>query len=486
MPTATACVSKVVSISRGPVILTTLILASLFLLSSSQPEAPPPPAANVARLNRTNNIRRICVVESPPLAYCEGRENNNFTGYDVDLFRAILDFMEFNKSLWEFNCFQSRAAVIADLLDEDAGTCYAIVGGAIVDQLYIGQGVVYSYPTYKQGIRIMIESQPRTDMWSIFSSFDLEVWLALIFTSIFAGVLVWFFEEASAWRRPATEVDSDEEDDEPRDEPTKKHWKRRIRRRILSGVVGPSVKDTIWGTTGTVVGVAGCEPMSLASRIILFAYGFMILIMIALYTAAVAADIVTTSLNSNINSFQDLKNFKVGAIARVADDLKRLFDVDAIVYEWDSSDDQTKLLDDLRNNVVDAIVHDDSFIRYWDSQDCSLFAVGDATATGDLAFAFPPGTPSTVTNFVNLGMLQLQREEAIMDTLEKNEINLASKCPSADPDGAFQVTFQMVAGLWVILLAAMGCSVLLLLPPMFLVWLKQRRHHKQKSLEAKH
>lgn len=81
-----------------------------------------------------------------------------------------------------------------DLADAN-GTCFMSAAGMDVTPDSITEGIKYSWPTYKQGLRILTKATVETgDTWSVFRVFDWRVWLAMGGTAILVGVILYITE----------------------------------------------------------------------------------------------------------------------------------------------------------------------------------------------------------------------------------------------------------------------------------------------------
>eukprot|EP00798_Chlamydomonas_sp_ICE-L_P031620 gene31620-6814_t len=357
--------------------------------------------------------RRVCITDVKPLSYCDNStDSTKYTGFSVELFRKLATYNNLTENVdYYFDCV--RSSYQKQSLKDPNGTCWSVATGLEIRQENLAE-IQYTWPIGRQGLRILIHYDEPQDIWFIFSAFELEVWLAMLGTAFATGIVVWALEECSGKLWVPLEEDSDDEQDDSglHGEPTVAPKKRTLFKRFMKrahGVDSDGCYNITWGHVGNLVAVASAAPKYMGPRLVFYAFGFMVLIMITLYTASTAAALTNARLDIKINSLDDLRGKSVITDTDYVDELTKLeLVVQALPWE-DSADDQT-FLNLIVSEQKDAIILDDTWVRYWDAQFCALYAVGPRFNTRNVAFAFSMDTPTSLVDLFSKSILELQKE----------------------------------------------------------------------------
>ncbi len=116
-----------------------------------------------------------------------------------------------------------------------------------------------------------------------------------------------------------------------------------------------------------------------------------------------------------------------------------------------------------------------------DSTYCDVFVVGETFNEGYLAFSFPPGTPEEDVGTVSFIIVELDRNEALLETtFDKYTKMIGGACSTLNSRAVTsqQVTFISVSGLWIILAATMLFSAVVALCRVG-AWLYYRKQGKK-------
>jgi hypothetical protein len=212
---------------------------------------------------------------------------------------------------------------------------------------------------------------------------------------------------------------------------------------------------------------------TLPSQVVLWAWGLTVMITISLYTGATAAILTTSSLTGGINSRTDLIGKAVGTwedyVDRLADSGLR-----AVGYKWDTEEDEKRMLDDLHNGQIAALVLDANFVRYIDGRNCEFVSVGQEFLINDIGFGFSTGMPMPLVDDVNLAIISVIDDGTMEEMYNLHVNNLGGPCSInhlVTPSKGTMIKVGQVAGLWCVLLLAVVAGFIML----GFKWLQRRR-----------
>ncbi|KIZ00715.1 hypothetical protein MNEG_7245 [Monoraphidium neglectum] len=185
---------------------------------------------------------------------------------------------------------------------------------------------------------------------------------------------------------------------------------------------------------------------SLPSRVVLWAYGLLLLILIAIYTANSAA-LLTARINSDIRGLPDLKGKAVGvwdeSIPRVS-----ALGVAAIPLPWENDKDEEQMLDMLRSGQLQALITTASFANWVASTQCEFETVGDQFAMTDYGIGYASKLSPVLRQSLDRRIAAIIDEgiiEGIYDVTVKKQ---GGGCGDAQSGGSSltQVTPEQVGG----------------------------------------
>ncbi|KAK9804717.1 hypothetical protein WJX72_001753 [[Myrmecia] bisecta] len=387
----------------------------------------------------------VCISDWRPMVACDGLSSPDaFTGYQPQLFRQVVANMGMKPSTYNFTCM-NWDDMIADLLDPD-GSCDLSAAGVEVSVQNLELGLKFSVPTYKTGLSILVAAQYVTGgTFAFMNAFDKSVWIAIGVTGVSIAMILWLLERLNKLQDPEMrEFDC------------------------------TTFDEMMWRNIGTLVTHEEYY-VSGATRIIEFAYAFLIVVMVSLYTANTTVQVTAVHFKGSIQSIADLPGKVVGTWTNYMDILKK-YNIKAIGLPWDNDADQQALFDTLRSGEIHALILDSPVLEYTQSQQCDIHVVGQEFNTFNLALAFPPNTPvATIVRF-SFSLVELQQDGGLMDDLQSKYINNPySPCNVGGGGGdTLPLQFSQVAGLWYILAASVGAACLYMLVFFVLDKLDQR------------
>ena len=406
--------------------------------------------------------KKICLAEWKPFVTCsKDTDPSEYTGYMPETFRAIVaELPGWEDDQWFFECME-LSQLWEEMLSEN-GTCYMAAHGMEISRRWLDQGMKYSVPIYRTGLVILVQgSASDPDMFAMFKVFHWDVWLMLGVTSLVMAALIFAMDSTPKALRSCTTrggkrgyQQQKEEGGEEQDQ-ARPPWHERL-------------LDMTYQNIGLLVATGGPEGNSFPSRLIILAYGLLVVLILALFTANTAAYVTTKALTSTIRSTQDLPGKKVGAWHMLRDRLKSNFhlrDPDIVDVPIESTPDDYFAL--LNSGEVDAVLLADHTAIYTASFHCDLYITGGESLQSFLAFAFPEETPDADVFAFSNQLIALDAAELLLET--KRQEQIANSISGVCGDSASRVVeadtvkFGQVAGLWVILAVTVGVAILYIL-----------------------
>lgn len=398
-------------------------------------DASPAPVGSIPWFPNNTKLT-VCTSEWTPAVRCVGLDPVYWSGYEIDLFKAMMPLMGWTYDMIEWRCLEWDEMM--NLL-VNTTECDLAPAGMGPWQDRIDMGLRFSIATLQSGFSIMVRrSESDPGMWYFFSAMSTEVWLIMIFTGIATGVIVWLFEVGMKALNHETK------------------W----------------MGNVMWDTIGRPVQMRDYRLASIAANITGLVWSFVVFILMALYSANLTANLTVSQLNNSIRDVKDLPGRAVASWSGYEDDLRDKYKVQIIPYPWGDVADERKMAEDLVNGLVSAVVLDDSALRSLDADNCQTMIVGNQFDVFDQAVGFPRSTWQN-TEFVdvfNIRMRQLLEAGEIENLQEEYiDVQLAS-CKTDNVEEEYTVvTWNEVSGLWVILGSAVGFGILLVI--VYRLWL---------------
>lgn len=371
---------------------------------------------------------------------CNASETSDkYDGFAYDLFTAATISLNWADGVnYTINCMQ-KDQVISALLKGDNATCYMAIGAITVDSELVNQGVLYSWPFYQGGLRILTTSSSGTGgIFSFFNTFTWQLWVLIAGTAIVVPLVGWLAEGVVWGAERHTTLDP----------PT------------YRGMEG--LGSMIWHYSTFFVSFEPLDFRVIANRVIAIVWGFDLVVIIALYTANTAAQVSLVTVNHRVDSLEQLKGQAVGTTAEYAPILRNL-SLAPSIFTLDTPEDEQKVKDDLLVGAYSAVILDQAYIDYTSSNDttCTLKAVGPVFNSVNYAFAFPKGTDPEVIEKWDYLLTDLQGRLFIIDKLIQRWVDLPTACRETgeiDTD-QLQVQLDQVGGLWIILAGAVALAI---------------------------
>ena len=140
--------------------------------------------------NETKKVIKVCTSSYTPMVYCEeATDPSTWSGYEVGLFRSVANILGWAENVTEWKCLTWEDMTTA--LHEPDGSCDVVAAGYSVSVDDIDLGVVYSWPTYKNGLAVSVSSSVESaSMWAFTDAFEWQLWIAIIGTAVLVGFIV--------------------------------------------------------------------------------------------------------------------------------------------------------------------------------------------------------------------------------------------------------------------------------------------------------
>ena len=248
-------------------------------------------------------------------------------------------------------------ADLEDHLVAGDGFCDIAVGMDVLHS-YLKQGIVFTWPTFRNGFRVLVSIEKAPPGWFAFTAaFTWEVWVAIVATAIAVGFIVWGIDAfLTRRRRPSHSLDC------PSDSQAKP-------------VDMQGLQSYFWQSMGRGMQVQDQIGVSFAANLVILAYAFLMLVMVTLFTANTTAHLTTQQLMNPIRGVQDLPGKAVVTWTDYTDTLSK-YGVVAAGKKWDSDDDELAMVNLVRGGAAKALVLEATTVEQTAAQDCSLEVVG--------------------------------------------------------------------------------------------------------------
>ncbi|KAL8573216.1 hypothetical protein ACOMHN_036201 [Nucella lapillus] len=465
-------------------------------------------------------VIRVAVKESPPFAVRVTDENGTrYTGYAIDVLNEVSRRLDFTYSFTtdRENLFGARF---------DNGTWSGIIRNIMEGSVDLAVGplavtaereaaVDFTTPFYEfAGIEILVKEVTHDqDLLFFVTVFSKPMWGAWFGVLLLTGFLLAAFDYFSPFS--ARNVHGDGRKGK------RGEGEGGERRKGGGGGGGGGggeggggketfdLKEGLWLVTASFT-LSGPEstPRTLSSRVLVAGFWFFCSIIMANYTANLAAFLTTSRLTTPINSLQDLAaqsevRYSVVRGSITMTYFERMAKIESNFYEmwknissnmlsagdlskselavWDYplGDTYVKIWSDIErtgmlsssqeglDKVLEgnfALIDEAPYLQYAISQHCSLTTIGKQFSTKSYAFALPQGSP--LTEQISNSILQLQSETFLEKLKQRWWQQTAQGCSEVDESDG--LSFHTLGG--VFLLAGVGLAAGLLLCLLETAW----------------
>eukprot|EP00189_Rhodosorus_marinus_P001290 CAMPEP_0113963010 /NCGR_PEP_ID=MMETSP0011_2-20120614/6260_1 /TAXON_ID=101924 /ORGANISM="Rhodosorus marinus" /LENGTH=561 /DNA_ID=CAMNT_0000974981 /DNA_START=304 /DNA_END=1989 /DNA_ORIENTATION=+ /assembly_acc=CAM_ASM_000156 len=420
------------------------------VIRQGEEEATPSPTPSLA--DREDDFI-IGTKPCEPFVFCRpdkdrfygSREAGRPRGYSIDLIEEIMDRLGL-RDKYKMVCIAETPA----LVDKVAGGEF-LMGTACISVTSERMPIVdFSRVYYYSGLEVMILRPTSTskDPLSMLDPFTWDVWVSVFATIILVGIAIWVFER----NRNA-------------------HMKTDAKHGLPLGQ---------WHSWTTFLQNPFINYRSWPARLTVLAFMMVSLVIVATYTANLAAFLTKQSLQVPIRGRNDLAGKRVGTSSESTSGYKWLRAQDqSLPAVFEDNDERFKALED---GAVDAIVWDSPPLRYRAFQECDKVVVGDVFQLEDYAIAVHPNRHS-LRLAIDEELVTL-REEGYNDDLYAEWFQGVGTCDpmlSQDVEGSETdaVSLETTWVLFAFQLIVLGIAIVIHLFPIVVNFFRRRRQDKE-------
>ncbi|XP_012287489.1 ionotropic receptor 25a [Orussus abietinus] len=438
------------------------------------------------------SYRVVTVIQPPFISY--DPEKEEWSGYCIDLLEEIRAILKFEYEIREvedksFGIMDEEGnwdGMIRELKEKRADIALSSLG-VMAERENV---VDFTVPYYDLvGISIlMLRPKAPTSLFKFLTVLENSVWLCILAAYFFTSFLMWVFDRWSpySYQNNREKYKDDEE-------------KREF-----------NLKECLWFCMTSLTPQGGGEaPKNLSGRLVAATWWLFGFIIIASYTANLAAFLTVSRLDTPVESLDDLsKQYKIqyapifNSAAYVY--FKRMADIEARFYEiwkdmslndslsdveraklavWDYpvSDKYTKMFQSMKdsgfpkdldsalervrrignNSDEFAFVGDSTDIKYLVMVNCDLIEVGEEFSRKPYAIAVQQGSP--LKDQFNNAILMLLNKRSLEQLKDKwwNKHPLKKECEKQDEqsDG---ISIQNIGGVFIVIFVGIGLACLTL------------------------
>ncbi|KAH9520044.1 Ionotropic receptor 25a [Bulinus truncatus] len=459
------------------------------------------------KTDKRKRYRVVTVPGIPPFVYKSVPANGSgvveYSGFCIDLLVRISESLGFDYDIYDTDQVGSMdetgqwSGAIKELIDGRAD----IAVGPISVMNERETVIDFTVPYYDLvGLTILMK-KPKVNysLVKFLSVMDEEVWGCIIGAFVLFSVLICVFDRLSPFSYQNRKSQWSGEGEEPR---------------VFT------LKEGVWFCMMSLTPQGGGEtPKALSGRLVAATWWLFGFIIIATYTANLAAFLTVSRLETPIESLDDLsKQVKVqyapenGSMAMIY--FKRMADIEHLFYEiwknmtlnenlgavdraqlavWDYpvSDKYTKLWEAMQKNkfpeTVEAAIKrvedgDFAFIsdattnKYQSLINCNVFEVGEEFSRKPYALALQEGSPLKVD--LNNAILKLINNRTLEELKTKWWKKDAKECPK-DEDESDGISIRNIGGVFLVIVIGSALSLITLALECY--WYRVRPKRKKKK-----
>ncbi|XP_017786976.1 PREDICTED: ionotropic receptor 25a [Nicrophorus vespilloides] len=453
-------------------------------------------------------VYRVVTVLQQPFIFKDEKAPKKFSGYCIDLIDQIAEILKFDYEIvpvqdGKFGNMDEKGnwnGIVKELIDKKAD-----IGLGSMSVMAERENVIdFTVPYYDLvGITILMKlPKTPTSLFKFLTVLENDVWLCILAAYFFTSFLMWVFDRWSpySYQNNREKYKDDEE-------------KREF-----------NLKECLWFCMTSLTPQGGGEaPKNLSGRLVAATWWLFGFIIIASYTANLAAFLTVSRLDTPVESLDDLsKQYKIqyaplnGSSAmtyfeRMADIELRFYEIwkdmslnDSLtdveraklaVWDYPVSDKYTKMWQAMKEatlpNTLDeavkrvresrsssegfAFLGDATDIKYLTLTNCDLQMVGEEFSRKPYAIAVQQGSP--LRDQFNTAILQLLNKRQLERFKEKWWTNnpKAIKCEKQD-DQSDGISIQNIGGVFIVIFVGIGLACITLAFEYW--WYKYRKGSK--------
>nr|WJJ63356.1 ionotropic receptor 25a [Pachyrhinus yasumatsui] len=453
-------------------------------------------------------VYKVVTVVQMPFIYKDDTAPKGFKGYCIDLINEIANILHFDYEIEAvadgmFGNMDEKGnwnGIIKDLIDKKAD-----IGLGSLSVMAERENVIdFTVPYYDLvGITILMKlPETPTSLFKFLTVLENEVWLCILAAYFFTSFLMWVFDRWSpySYQNNREKYKDDEE-------------KREF-----------NLKECLWFCMTSLTPQGGGEaPKNLSGRLVAATWWLFGFIIIASYTANLAAFLTVSRLDTPIESLDDLsKQYKIQYApvngSSTMTYFQRMADIEARFYEiwkdmslndsltdveraklavWDYpvSDKYTKMWQAMKEATLPqsleeavervkksksssegfAYLGDATDIKYLELANCEFTIVGEEFSRKPYAIAVQQGSP--LKDQFNTAILQLLNRRELERLKERwwNKNPEKKQCDKAD-DQSDGISIQNIGGVFIVIFVGIGLACITLAFEYW--WYKYRKNTK--------
>nr|QBB73016.1 ionotropic receptor [Protaetia brevitarsis] len=453
-------------------------------------------------------VYRVATVLQPPFIMVDEQAPKGYSGYCIDLIDEIANILKFDYEIFtapdgKFGNMDLKGnwnGVVKELMEKRAD-----IGLGSMSVMAERENVIdFTVPYYDLvGITILMKlPKTPTSLFKFLTVLESDVWLCILAAYFFTSFLMWIFDRWSpySYQNNREKYKDDEE-------------KREF-----------NLKECLWFCMTSLTPQGGGEaPKNLSGRLVAATWWLFGFIIIASYTANLAAFLTVSRLDTPVESLDDLsKQYKIqyaplnGSSSmtyfeRMANIEAKFYDIwkdmslnDSLsdveraqlaVWDYPVSDKYTKMWQAMKeaglpNTLEEAVervrasrsssegfayLGDATDIRYLELTNCDLQMVGEEFSRKPYAIAVQQGSP--LKDQFNTAILQLLNRRQLERLKEKWWSNnpKAMVCEKQD-DQSDGISIQNIGGVFIVIFVGIGLASITLAFEYW--WYKYRKTSK--------
>ncbi|XP_071943037.1 glutamate receptor ionotropic, NMDA 1-like [Antedon mediterranea] len=346
-------------------------------------------------------------------------------GFCIDLLANLSNFLNFTFDLHVVadgqygdlvrvpNSTERRwNGMIGEMLD---GKADIIVAPLTINKERV-KHIDFSKPFKYQGLTILVKKDvPTNTLVSFLRPFETELWILVFLAIHVVAFFLFILDRLSPFSRMHTGRSGQEQD-------------------------ALNLSRALWFSWGVLFnsGIGEGTPRSLSARVVGMVWAFFSMIMLASYTANLAAFLVLEKPEGKISGINDARmrnpsnTFKFATVKGSSVDayFRRQVELSTMYtfmtnFNYVNADEAVEAV---RSGELDAFIWDSAMLDYQTSRDCNLVTVGELFGKSGFGIGLPKG--SLWTQEVSLAILHLQ-EGGVMEQLDSQWISYRN-CPVVD------------------------------------------------------
>ena len=426
-------------------VVTQLVLLALLGLSLShkggclgqQAQVASPPQVESARNSTRAGPMIVCTISLPPMSECTVGQQGaaSFRGISIDIFRDVaLQAKKWEEGVdYQFLCLQNGTDTAVDYVLSEQGVCDALIAATTITKERTEKGLIWAYPYLSSDLAVVIEKDPiQSDGWNWIQPFTWQLWLASALTALIVPIFFATFEVLSIGTSPNTQD-------------------------CLN-----AYRESVYHSFMIFLALGVAQMAGFPARLIAVIFSFMSLILIASYTANLAAFLTNKSITS-INSIYDLSGLAVSTAPVYTESLFDRFGLVSNGVQLGSFDDILAQGDLITNKSISAFIIDQEIaerlvIEY---PGCKLGLLPASYQPFDFGLAFDPRTEGGIADDFTIAILS-QTENGNIKEIVDRYIPSENEClESSVENGLDKISFMEVYGLWIVLAVGFGIALIL-------------------------